>query len=226
MRRVTTLCAAALCLSCARGGSGVRVSQVISCQERAEASTAQGPRTAQGVDYNWSPPTDAANPACREVPYDSARGPRLFDVTTSSAGWLGFTSELPFGRGERFAVVRDVEQDAPVERLPFELSVVEAKKSDEGPEFEVELSLPAGFFAPSRVVGPLEGGWAHLPGKSGDGESTSLAEIGKPQLLYEVWLDNAILQDVAVRCSKTVYVSQTWIVTDQRVCIRSAFQSY
>lgn len=162
--------------------------------------------------------------ACREIRYDPMAGPLSFELVRWEEGWAEFESDLPFGQGERFAVVRDVELDAPAVQLPLEVAVIQNSKNERDAGYTIRVEVPSGFYIPDRVVGPLDAGWSHLTGQRGDGNQPQWAELGEPQLLYEVWLDRAVLQDVVVRCSKSVYVHQTWLVSDHRVCIRSSFE--
>jgi hypothetical protein len=193
------------------------VTYVERCADRAAVSLAEPPVVLRSEPLR-------GQSACREIRYDSAAGPLSFEMTSWDEGWAEFESDLPFATGERFAVVRDVELDAPASQLPLEVAVISTTKNDRGADYTIRVEIPSGFFTPDRVVGPLEGGWAHLTGQHGDGNQPRWAALGEPQLLYEVWLDRGVLQDVVVRCSKSVYVHQTWLVSERRVCIRSSFE--
>jgi len=105
-------------------------------------------------------------------------GPLSFEMVTWDEGWAEFESDLPFGVGERFAVVRDVNADAPAEQLPLEVAVIQTSKGERDGTYTIRVEVPTAFFTPDRVVGPLEGGWAHLTGQRGDGSRPNRAELG------------------------------------------------
>lgn len=169
-----------------------------------------------------SAPRQRSDSECREIPYDSAAGPRLFDVVEVEEGSVTFVSDLPYAAGDRFVTVRDEDYDAPPSELPVEVVVADVVK-DEG-LYRVTARFPPRSFAPSRLVGPLPAADHQLVGRAGDGDIRSVFDIGRPQLLYQVWLQQGVLENVVVRCSRTVYVDQLWMVTDRRRCIRSSFE--
>jgi hypothetical protein len=91
-----------------------------------------------------------------------------------------------------------------------------------GAVYLVRASFPGTMYPPSRLVGPIEGGaWGHLIGESGGGTPAYNSEVGKPQLQYQVWLEQGVLEQVTLRCSRSAYVTQLWLVTDKRRCIYS-----
>lgn len=225
MRALVSLVAVALACGCSGGERLVYVTACPKAPALAAASATSLEEAPRPVPvFRASRPPASGGSACREVPYDASAAPRLFDIAESDDdGGVVFVSDLPFAPGERFVTVRDEENDAPFEQLPVEIVVSEIEKMARG-NYRIHAVYPSGMFAPSRVVGPLDAA-QHLIGKQGDGFVPWRAEIGKPQLIYQVWLDTGVLESVTVRCSRSVYVDQLWFVGERRTCIRSSFEA-
>jgi hypothetical protein len=212
---------AGLPLGCAPAES--RIIYVASCRrEEALPATSAEDAAAPAPVFKSAAARPRSDSPCREVTYDPLAGPLLYSITETEDGVAVFESDLPFAPGQRFASVIDEDNDAPPNELPLDVTVDEVTK-EEG-SYRISTRFPLGLFAPSRVVGPLDAGASHLVGRQGEGQNASDSAIGKPQLQYQVWLEQGILEDVLVRCSSTVFVSQTWLVTDKRTCVRSSFE--